>query len=896
MSFGYGAGDFLSIVLFANEIRRRFAYAPVQFKGTTESCKALSNVLRDIEDIDPDAVLNKSQKQQLGDISRSCYEVLHEFHSVLARFGSLHRDSTDPNTTRGLGSFSRHVWQRLKWDPKDIQSYEQRIRSQVAIFNLFIGKLNLQTNLVVYETTARSRDGIAAIKHYQADEEYDKILDWLCPNNFAAQQNDFLNQHQQGSGQWLLGASLFRDWLEKDKATLFCPGIPGAGKTIMVSMIIDYLEQEFVLLNNIGIAYLYCSFRRRPTQTFRDLLASLVRQLVQRDSSIPDCVRNAYSRSRNKKIQPSVNELLQFLQAMSAQLSRVFIVVDALDECESIARESLLAAIHSLQDQYNVNFLATSRYIPDTIAAFESCPSLEIRATMEDVWRYLRSQLSRLPSFVARNKELQCEIIAEVSKAVGGMFLLAKLHLDSLVGKRSQKAVQTALKSLPSGSNPYDSAYQTAMERIQGQVTDQREMAKQVLAWITCAGPLTTRELQHALAVEIGQPYLDESNVSDVEDIVSVCAGLVIVDEQSNIIRLVHYTAQEYFERTWMEWFPDAQQNIAATCVTYLSFNFFEQYYSALDGTQNDDRHVELLEQYPLYRYAAQNWGRHGPVKWLDEELVLNFLDNGNKVSCSAQVLLEDKAWPAPKHLDGLHLAAHFGLDETMYLLECRGHRLDIRDSLGRTPLSWVAGDGHTNLVRRLLSTGLSIDSWDAELQTPLAWAAKNGHRDVVELLLCHGAGKESRDTRGQTPLSLAARFGHRNVVECLLDAGADADSKDNSSRTALLWAITGEHLDVVNLLKDHTELDLENVPSNPSFATLLQDNNAEAQDTMKFEGCAKTNPTLPGGDQTGILYETSTISDDGFLNGAESKDKMIATDVNWPEATGLAERELNNG
>ncbi|KAL4939348.1 hypothetical protein BDV06DRAFT_225090 [Aspergillus oleicola] len=895
MSFGYGAGDFLSVVLFANEIRRRFAYAPVQFKGTTKSVKSLSNVLRDIEDIDPDAILSKSQKQQLGDISRSCYEVLHDFHHVLTRFEHLNRDLTDSNTKRGLGSFSRHVWQRLKWDPKDIQSFEQRIRSQVAIFNLFIGKLNLQANLVVYETTARSRDGIAAIKHYQADEEYDKILDWLCPNNFAAQQNDFLNQHQEGSGQWLLGASLFRDWLEKDKATLFCPGIPGAGKTIMVSMIIDYLEQEFVLLSNIGIAYLYCSFRRRPTQTFRDLLASLVRQLVQRDSAIPDCVKETYSRSRNRKIQPTVTELLQFLQAMSAQLSRVFIVVDALDECESTARESLLAAIHSLQDRYNVNFLATSRYIPDTIAAFESCPSLEIRATMEDVWRYLRSQLSRLPSFVARNKELQCEIIAEVSKAVGGMFLLAKLHLDSLVGKRSQKAVQTALKSLPSGSNPYDSAYQTAMERIQGQVPDQREMAKQVLSWITCAGPLTTWELQHALAVEIGQPYLDESNVSDVEDIVSVCAGLVIVDEQSNIIRLVHYTAQEYFERTWTEWFPDAQQNIAATCITYLSFDFFEHNYNPNDGMQSDNKRVDL-SNYPLYRYAAQNWGRHRQGKLVDENLVLEFLDSKNKVSCSAQTLLEDKAWPVPKQLDGLHLAAYFGLEEIMYLLDCSGHRLDTRDSLGRTPLSWAAGEGHTSLVKRLLGLGLAIDSTDAEFQTPLAWAAKLGHCDVVQLLLSEGADKQSRDKNGQTALCLAAKFGHRDVVDCLLRAGADADCKDNTNRTALSWAATGEHVDVVNLLKNHTELDLENMPATSRSATSLLGNNAEPQETVKFDGCAKSNPTSPGGVQTGNLYETSTSSEDGYLMVSKPDDNMIATDVNWPGAPGLVERQLNNG
>ena len=56
--------------------------------------------------------------------------------------------------------------------------------------------------------------------------------------------------------------------------------------------------------------------------------------------------------------------------------------------------------------------------------------------------------------------------------------------------------------------------YKDAMKRIEGQVLDQEELAKQVLSWITCAQrPLTTSELQHALAVEVGEPELDEDDL-----------------------------------------------------------------------------------------------------------------------------------------------------------------------------------------------------------------------------------------------------------------------------------------------------------------------------------------------------------------------------------------------
>jgi hypothetical protein len=119
--------------------------------------------------------------------------------------------------------------------------------------------------------------------------------------------------------------------------------------------------------------------------------------------------------------------------------------------------------------------------------------------------------------------------------------LLAQLHLESLTGKRSPKAVRTALKALATGSEAYGQAYEDAMERINGQIKEQEELAQQVLWWITCAKrPLSTLELQYALAVEIGESYLDKDNLPEVEDIVSVCAGLVTVDKESSIIRLVH--------------------------------------------------------------------------------------------------------------------------------------------------------------------------------------------------------------------------------------------------------------------------------------------------------------------------------------------------------------------
>jgi hypothetical protein len=204
------------------------------------------------------------------------------------------------------------------------------------------------------------------------------------------------------------------------------------------------------------------------------------------------------------------------------------------------------------------------------------------------------------------------------------------------------------------------------MERIEGQLSDQEELAKEALSWITCAKRLlTTLELQHALAVKVGQEEFDEGNKPDIEDIISVCAGLVTVDEESGIIRLVHYTTQEYFERTQKKWFPSAEFDITAICVTYLSFNVFRSGFCHTDSSFEERLSLNLL-----YDYTAHYWGRHARQASSLHPKVLEFLQCTIKIEAAAQALLARKlhsfhynySQEVPKQITGLHLAAFFGI------------------------------------------------------------------------------------------------------------------------------------------------------------------------------------------------------------------------------------------
>jgi Cdc6-like AAA superfamily ATPase len=270
------------------------------------------------------------------------------------------------------------------------------------------------------------QEGFGKLLRVQHNLEHENILEWLTPINYAPQQSDYIRRRQQGTGQWLLNSTEFQTWLNNGKQTLFCPGIPGVGKTILTAIVIDDLTTRFQNDSNIGIAYLYCNFRRRNEQKADDLLASLLKQLSQERPLLPNTVKDLYDRHKAKQTRPSFDDISRVLQSVTAVYSRVFIIVDALDECQisDVYWTRFLSELFNLQTKQGINVLVTSRFIPEIIDRFKGTVSLEIRASREDVERYLEGNMEQLLPFVRRNGQLQEEIKTGISKAIDGMYVL----------------------------------------------------------------------------------------------------------------------------------------------------------------------------------------------------------------------------------------------------------------------------------------------------------------------------------------------------------------------------------------------------------------------------------------------------------------------------------------
>ena len=282
-------------------------------------------------------------------------------------------------------------------------------------------------------TTQATKDGMDRLNGYQDNHYLRELTDWISPIDYSTQQNDFNRQREKETGLWLLTSDEFGKWSDKSDQTMFCPGIPGAGKTMMVSLVIDHLCCRFKDDAGVGIAYVYYNFGRQDEQKPINILANLLKQLVQWQGFVCDDVKYLYERHKSRRSRPGFDEILKALESILITCSRAFIIIDALDESSSQEREraALIDGMFRLQAQTKTNLFATSRIIPEVSKAFANSIRLEVRATEGDIKRYLNSRLPNLSLCISRHQELREEIENKIIQAVEGMYVLRNYNCGS---------------------------------------------------------------------------------------------------------------------------------------------------------------------------------------------------------------------------------------------------------------------------------------------------------------------------------------------------------------------------------------------------------------------------------------------------------------------------------
>ncbi|KAI9894307.1 MAG: hypothetical protein M1814_003063 [Vezdaea aestivalis] len=624
----------------------------------------------------------------------------------------------------------------------------------------------------VAPTIHESSTSINKLRKHMEQEEDKQVLAWLSPLTFWARHQDILAKRQTGTCEWLLNHSTFNSWVQGDVNILWCPGIPGAGKTVFAAVVVEYLEREYCR-TDVAVIYAYFNYKESADQTASRVLASLLRQLIHGLNEIPEGVR------------PKVQELAPHLVTALRAFTRTFVIIDALDECNESddCRNDILKQLTSLPS--NVALLITSRHIPSIENELAQYDSLEIRADDKDIAIFVKSQIEKSPIlkryvFTDLNfTELVVSVIAEKSQ---GMFLLAHLHIKALARNTNRKGIRNCLQKLPKDVHQ---TYKDALNRIHSQDTERSELAMKVLTWICYAfRPLTIKEIQHAVSIEVNESKFDEEALPDEGLLISVCAGLVNIDEQSGVIRLIHYTAQEYFDEHREQILPCGHISITELCLTYLSFIFQPRDLSSkVPWEVNWNEIRNSLFAHPFIAYSAICWGEHAAGEPEDHfrSQILDYLAQSNSVSSFLILnphflsgLPVSHVTPLPETSTDLWLAAHFGLTKIAALLIDQNGIGNMHGIGHRTTLYEAALCGHQSLVELLLDNSANVYPENWRQSSLLRGAIQGKHQSIINLLLERRSLVNIMEFYFLRPFAIAIRHGSVDTFGLLLKEGLD--------------------------------------------------------------------------------------------------------------------------
>jgi DNA replication protein DnaC len=345
--------------------------------------------------------------------------------------------------------------EKLKWPfkEKEVQKFIEAIESEKSLLSLAlennsarllqqIGIRSLNNSAHLEELTTllkehaldsenRHRDlkskvstvqdtQISLQKDRSASEEAEKrlkIIEWLSPLDHDAQQHDIISQRQVGTGDWFLNSVQYQEWLETKGGVLFCPGIPGAGKSFLASIAIADVCERYHQDSCIATTFFYFDFRRQ--QTIENAISSLLKQLVEGATQLSQSIEAYFDHYCKRRTRPFFADVVVAFREELRSYQQVFVIIDALDESQASA--DLVSTVLDLQRIKQFNLLATSRPLPEISAQFADVVVLPIRATHQDVQTYLEAHIRRLPGFVKSNAKLQEEITESIVRSVQGM-------------------------------------------------------------------------------------------------------------------------------------------------------------------------------------------------------------------------------------------------------------------------------------------------------------------------------------------------------------------------------------------------------------------------------------------------------------------------------------------
>ncbi|KAK8186766.1 hypothetical protein BC567DRAFT_292616 [Phyllosticta citribraziliensis] len=420
-------------------------------------------------------------------------------------------------------------------------STQTEIRNELGKINDEIEKLNSETKRR-WEFETR----------ISMDDHRRKVLDFFGSVDPSSNHDTSLKLRHPLTGLWLIEHGAFKQWLDIPGSKLWLSGIPGAGKTVLASLVVEEALKQSS--SRRAVAYFYCDYKDQNRQDPVKILGAIAAQISRQDESQESFEKlekyyvECHPKGRGPR-RPEAQRLLDLIREMCrSSFDEASIVVDALDECGenqvpvvNILQKlngdkfSRISTLFLSRDEHHLRSRLEKTYAHIPIAAHTDDLQLYVAAEVE-----LRIEEGRLHE---PNPALKAEIVECLVNKADGMFRWVTCQLDDLCRSRTDSALRKALRSLPT---TLSETYERILERVNQCGTDEQELVEYTLRWLLFAPRMDIAALCEALAIKDGSNQLNHEDVPGLGDILILCSSLVRKSVKGDYLEISHFTVEEF--------------------------------------------------------------------------------------------------------------------------------------------------------------------------------------------------------------------------------------------------------------------------------------------------------------------------------------------------------------
>lgn len=357
-----------------------------------------------------------------------------------------------------------------------------------------------------------------------------------------------------GSCDWALAIPALHDFLISEVSETFrIGGAPGSGKSTLAACIVRYLMHTA----KGDVLYFFCKGTSESKMKPFQVLRTLISQLLSRDDSLFPWFETLYQQSGQKEADSFASLQHSFHLALrNTAKPIIYIVVDALDECQD--NELLIPFLMETSKKSNraVKLLLTSRDDPELLDYFQE-PISQLIISPQDVLgpvsQYIRERIAR--SKRISQSGMVNQIHQDVTNAADGLWLFAKLMMDEIERLPSPGSIIRQLQHLPTGvSRLYEQIFETMEKRFS---PIELKLSQQAFLWIDMTFVLIGRSrLDREILDLVFEAASGEKVFDSIELAQSLCSPLVTLVPNayrgSIEVDIVHHTAAQF-----MRWCSD---------------------------------------------------------------------------------------------------------------------------------------------------------------------------------------------------------------------------------------------------------------------------------------------------------------------------------------------------